>query len=88
MKAIKAYEDFERGYYGGFCGPVTAGGDFSFFVNLRSARILPDRLCVYAGGGIMKDSDPMSEWEETERKAQTCLGRIQTDNRSSNKKQK
>lgn len=88
MKAIKAYEDFERGYYGGFCGPVTAGGDFSFFVNLRSARILPDRLCVYAGGGIMKESDPMSEWEETERKAQTCLGRIQTDNRSSNKKQK
>jgi len=42
MKAIKAYEDFERGYYGGFCGPVTAGGDFSFFVNLRSARIQPE----------------------------------------------
>lgn len=80
MEAIAANEDFERGYYGGFCGPVTADGDFSFFVNLRSMRILPDRLCVYAGGGIMKDSDPAAEWEETERKAQTCLGRIRKTN--------
>lgn len=80
MEAIAANEDFERGYFGGFCGPVTADGDFSFFVNLRSMRILPDRLCVYAGGGIMKDSDPAAEWEETERKAQTCLGRIRKTN--------
>ena len=76
MQFIGDIEDFERGYYGGFCGPVAENGDFFFGVNLRSARVERDRFCIYAGGGIMKESDPDSEWTETERKASTCLDKF------------
>lgn len=71
VDAIAAYEDFERGYYGGFIGPVYADGDFDFFVNLRSALIEKERYCIFAGGGIVKGSEPDTEWAETERKSTT-----------------
>lgn len=82
IKTIEKTESFTRGYYGGFCGPVSDTGDFSFFVNLRSMRAEHDRLCVYAGGGIMSGSDPASEWEESERKARTCIDRLKTTDKT------
>lgn len=71
VKTITALETFQRGCYGGFCGPWLSGHEFSLFVVLRCARITPDVMVLYAGGGIMPDSNPDSEWLETERKLLT-----------------
>lgn len=71
MAVIEANEGFERAYFGGYCGPCEADGDFRLYVNLRSGWFEPDRFCLMAGGGIMPESDADSEWEETERKMDT-----------------
>lgn len=76
LEKIKAAESFERGYYGGVAGPVDENEDCQLHVNLRSMRYEPGRIAIYVGGGIMGDSDPKSEWIETERKAQTILSVI------------
>lgn len=70
---IENNEKFSREYYGGFCGPVTTNNKFDLFVNLRSMKISGDKVCLYVGGGITADSDPASEWEETERKSETLI---------------
>lgn len=43
----------------------------NLYVNLRCMQVFKDRLAIYVGGGITKDSIPQSEWEETQRKAET-----------------
>lgn len=73
MKLINRNEAHNRECYSGFIGPFIDAHDFSFYVNLRSARLFPN-LGVYAqwvGGGITRFSDPDSEWKETELKAST-----------------
>ena len=70
---INKYEGFSRGCYGGFCGPFHNACNFTFFVNLRSASIEAERLTLFVGGGITRQSDPLSEWRETELKARTVL---------------
>lgn len=71
-KILGVAEQFDRGYYGGFCGPINSdGSDMKLFVNLRSCCIKDGRCCIYAGGGIVEGSEPESEWAETERKAET-----------------
>lgn len=78
ISLIKTTENFTRGYYGGYCGAYSENGDLRLFVNLRSMRWEPSRYCLYVGGGIMGDSDPDAEWEETRRKAQTLLDVMET----------
>lgn len=68
---VSEYEKFQRGFYGGFCGPVTGDSGLDLFVNLRSMRLERDRYCLFAGGGLVADSKEDEEWEETERKAGT-----------------
>lgn len=80
-KLISEVENFERGYYGGFCGPIdNSGKKFNFFVNLRSMMVEKDRFCIFSGGGIVKESIPEAEWKETERKAETMLNVIIKNN--------
>lgn len=43
----------------------------NLYVNLRCMQVFDNRLELYVGGGITKDSQPTSEWEETQRKAET-----------------
>lgn len=80
-------ENFQRGYYGGYCGPMegTKEGkeEGTLFVNLRSMRIERGRYCLFAGGGIVADSRPADEWEETERKASTLMAAIRQNNGNS-----
>lgn len=70
MEWISRCEDFDRTYYGGFCGPVTPKG-MELYVNLRSGRITEDGVDLFAGGGIVADSNPEDEWNETEMKIST-----------------
>lgn len=73
---IKSTEDFNRAFYGGFAGPFFSGSDFSFYVILRSIRTSSTQWCMYAGGGITKDSVPEKEWEETKKKACSILDKM------------
>lgn len=68
---INENENFDREFYSGFLGPVFKNGDFSFWVNLRCAKISDDVITLFAGAGITKNSLPESEWQETEKKMDT-----------------
>ncbi len=70
---ILRLENFSRGYYGGYAGLIDKFG-VHLFVNLRSCMLTKtEKLILFAGGGIMADSIPSAEWEETERKLSTLL---------------
>lgn len=76
LKIISENENFNRAFYGGFCGPYRSASDFSFHVTLRCCQIEANRYCIYAGGGITRLSSPDAEWNETEIKSTTmrdCL---------------
>lgn len=68
LEQIKYWEKFDRGCYGGFCGPYHATNDFTFSVILRCASVSERKICLYAGGGITSGSSIESEWKETELK--------------------
>lgn len=71
LNVIRNFEHFDRGCYGGFCGPYRSPSDFSLYVTLRCALVEADKYCIYTGGGITLRSVPTSEWEETEIKSTT-----------------
>ncbi len=64
---IAAEEPFERGWYAGCCGPVS-GEDAELALTIRSAQVLGPRVLLYAGAGIVPDSDAEREWQELEQK--------------------
>ncbi len=68
---IRSNEPAERKYYSGFTGPVGLHHKTSLYVSLRCAYIETNRAVLYSGGGIMPDSELLSEWEETENKMRT-----------------
>ena len=55
----------DRGYYAAPIGWTDAAGNGEFAVAIRSALVKEDRAYLYAGGGIVADSDPEQEYEET-----------------------
>ncbi|QPQ29555.1 isochorismate synthase [Lysinibacillus sp. JNUCC 51] len=65
MEAIRKYEPMNRGLYAAPIGWVDAEGNGEFAVAIRSAALLKDKAFLYAGGGIVADSEPQSEYEET-----------------------
>lgn len=73
---IKDLEQYDRQYYTGYFGlDSPARGDF--FVNLRCMQWTEDKALLYAGGGVVADSDPIKEWEETAAKLQTMAKLLQ-----------
>lgn len=69
LEEIKRLENFDRGCYGGFCGPFHSTDDFTFHVVLRCASLTQQRKCLYVGGGITSQSEVNTEWEETTMKS-------------------
>ncbi len=72
---IDRVEPHRRRYYGGYLGPVQADG-MHLFVNLRCMEVDDWSVRLYVGGGLTAQSQPASEWSETEAKAQTLLSVI------------
>lgn len=68
LEAIGRLEPFPRGAYAGTIGWLNARGESDFVVAIRSALIRANALRLYAGAGIVADSDPAREWAETELK--------------------
>ncbi len=77
LDVIAKIEGYDREYYTGYCGPSDLNHSTDFFVNLRSIQICSENCIVYSGGGILKSSNPESEWLETVRKSETVLGAIE-----------
>lgn len=63
-------EHDDRQYYSGFCGPCYGEDDFHFFVTLRCMKLAGQEIELFAGGGILPDSDEDEEWNETMMKMQ------------------
>ena len=78
MKLIRIYEKTKRGFYGGAVGYLTPSGDMDSAILIRSIRIKKDKVHVRVGAGIVYDSNPESEFIETERKAMACLKAIES----------
>ena len=75
LKLISKYELHERSFYSGFLG-TCKGSNSYFFVNLRCLNIKDDKISLYVGSGITKDSDPDNEWIEILKKSETMLNVI------------
>lgn len=63
-------ESVPRRYYSGFTGPLALSGETHLYVSLRCMQIAADGCHLYAGGGLLRDSDEEQEWQETESKLQ------------------
>lgn len=69
-RVIAQVESHDRAYYSGFSGPVSQD-EAHLYVNLRCAHLFPTHATLYAGGGLLHESDFDAEWRETERKLTT-----------------
>ncbi|MGB8332694.1 MAG: isochorismate synthase [Polyangiales bacterium] len=76
IRWIVEHEALARGWYSAPVGWTDAGGDGEFVVALRSGLLRDGKAWVYAGAGIMADSDPAAEYAETELKMQALLGAL------------
>jgi len=78
LALIAEVEGFERGRYGGAVGWTDAAGNGTWAVAIRCAELSPDRCTarLFAGGGIVADSEPLAELAETQAKFQAMLSAI------------
>jgi anthranilate synthase component 1 len=76
MQIIRELETRRRGAYGGAIGYVTRGNDLDFAIAIRTVVLAGDRFEVTAGAGIVADSVPALEAQETRNKARAALAAI------------
>lgn len=76
MALIDGYEGLRRGLYGGVVGYLDFAGDLDLAIAIRTALIKDGRAHVQAGAGIVADSVPHLEFEETVHKAAAALGAV------------
>jgi anthranilate synthase component 1 len=76
MEIIDELEPVKRGIYGGAVGYVSWAGEMDTAIAIRTALIMDQRVIVQAGAGVVADSIPASEWEETLNKARAMLRAI------------
>ncbi len=69
MEIIDELEPEKRGVYGGGVGYFSAGGDMDMCIALRTAIVKDKTLYIQAGGGVVYDSDPQAEYQETVHKS-------------------
>jgi anthranilate synthase component 1 len=73
MEIIDELEPSKRGIYAGAVGYLGFNGDMDVAIAIRTGVIKNNQLHVQAGAGIVADSVPQSEWEETQNKARAVL---------------
>jgi isochorismate synthase len=76
LKMIRELEDFDRGWYAAPFGWTDLDGSGEFAVAIRSALISGQSASVFAGSGIVTDSIPAAEFEETELKLRPMLSAL------------
>ena len=73
MEIIDELEPVKRGVYAGSVGYLGFGGDMDLAIAIRTAVIKDGVLSVQAGAGIVADSNPDAEWQETQNKARAVI---------------
>ncbi len=73
MEIIDELEPVRRGIYGGAAGYLSYGGEMDLAIAIRTGVIQDGMLYVQAAAGIVADSSPEAEWQETEAKARALL---------------
>lgn len=76
LRLIGELEGMERGWYAGAVGWTDSRGDGEFAVALRCGLLWEDGARLFAGVGVMPDSDPEAELRETELKLRALLGAL------------
>jgi len=77
MEIINELEPTPRGSYAGSVGYFGFNGNMDFCITIRTMTVVKDRLSVQVGAGIVADSSPRGEYEETLRKAAAMLKTIE-----------
>ena len=73
---IRSMEPFNRGWYGGPFGWFDHDGNGEFAVSIRSAVAHKNEVMLYAGAGIVSNSNPQEEWDEIQLKFQPILNSL------------
>jgi menaquinone-specific isochorismate synthase len=76
LSLISAMERMERGRYAGPAGWIDGNGNGEFAVGIRSAQIDGNEARLWAGVGVVADSDPVAELSETRAKFQAMLSAL------------
>jgi anthranilate synthase component I len=73
MEIIAELENRRRGVYAGAVGYLDFAGNLDFCITIRTVQIEHGRAYVQAGAGIVADSNPAAEYEETRDKARAVI---------------
>jgi len=79
LETIRETEPFDRGWYAAPIGWIDAAGNGTFAVGLRSAVATRRLATLFAGVGIVGDSDPDAEWDEVELKFRPILDELESE---------
>ncbi|SFR52123.1 MULTISPECIES: isochorismate synthase [Halorubrum] len=79
LATIRETEPFDRGWYAAPVGWIDAAGNGAFAVAIRSAVASRRRATLFAGVGIVSDSDPDREWDEVQLKYRPILDELEAD---------
>lgn len=77
IKIISRLEKEKRSFYAGAVGYIQANGDFDFCISIRCALKKENTWYAQAGAGIVNESNPDREWEETNEKLKAFVSVIQ-----------
>jgi para-aminobenzoate synthetase component 1 len=84
MEAIDQIEQRPRGIYTGSIGYFSCDGGFDFNIAIRTLVLIGERINLQLGGGIVMDSDPQKEFEETYHKGQSIFEVLRSCTKTSN----
>lgn len=76
-RLLAEIEKEPRHYYAGFSGPIGLNAGTHLYVTLRCFHLSGNDVTLYAGAGLLADSEFQTEWEETRYKMQTMLTLLQ-----------
>ena len=79
LETIHETEPFDRGWYAAPVGWIDAAGNGAFAVAIRSAVARDRRATLFAGVGLVADSDPDREWDEVQLKYRPILDELEAD---------
>ena len=73
MEIIEELENVSRSFYGGAMGYFDSNGQMDTCISLRTGLVKNNNLFIQSGGGVVYDSDPEKEYEETINKAKALV---------------
>ncbi len=79
MEIIEELEPVRRGIYCGAIGYISFTGAVDTSIAIRTLVLKNDRIHLQVGGGIVADSDPEAEYEETISKGRSLFSALEAD---------